>query len=857
MKTDDVCGSEDVEVTCAESPRVLAKQTPPTGTRDSIMITKRASSQKVLEEFDFDGDGIVGLGDLEVAQKQRSLEMRQKRCDRRLIVGLVAAIAILAGAMFGVSFAAVQIAKDMYVSHEGLVQTSSGETVLMGSAEMMVVDGVLYSRADGPDGLDCDMRTGLCGRNAHGKHALATRPAEEKKMLTSMIADQIFANLERVSFEIKDRDGAASMSVTLRVQGFMRTRSNTNSCGSVVRLDVLHGTIILDGAAMHFDDTLVNHFQSQGVRSIWTGGKTAFGRRLDSQQALVLGIFSFFEDYECECFNATEPRSPSLPYFATLLEKRPCLSDDWCKSQIFDGQYLPGYDAESDSILTVVQVLVAEDYSITIQKLPNHPSQELITVTDHAGQTTKHYQMSQEVVTRCYNDSYTPLKVLGVDAWYATYLGEEAREAQFYEILGENYSTAAGANRLFQLLPKNDSDISEPVDYEDDAETLLPKRLFLHSARSEGWDIEEVVTIDLQELDSATANGIFADYESMLVCEGQIKSFPKMKTAFEESISSVAFYVDDMQTNTGMSATEDSYWSYAVAHLTDDFLASYYAALNASIDNSSAAERRLRTRGFTAKFTNSDYLSVGVETDSDHVCVGVAGQSSGNSPWAVDGELAMGDMCGSQDGTFIVSGSVGISYTWGAEKKVLGKKIGCSLSIGGYIGGNTGRFGYDCGRRLGSTAEEGQQLVDADDADLEDEEAEEESGMEHMMALPHLAQGREDADDENAMLVDADAGDMDDDSLDGRRLLFGRRRRRSRRRRRTCYAAGVEVDAGIGIQGSCSAGVSVGVSGSLDINIGPFPQPPLDSKIEGSLSAKACVSLWFASGCVSVGSIDL
>jgi len=107
MKKQDSCGTEDVEITCAESPRVM----PVPAAARAVSGVSCASSAKVLEEFDFDGDGVVGLADLEVAQKQRSLEKRQQQCDRRLIVGLIAAIAILSGAMFGVSFAAVEIAK--------------------------------------------------------------------------------------------------------------------------------------------------------------------------------------------------------------------------------------------------------------------------------------------------------------------------------------------------------------------------------------------------------------------------------------------------------------------------------------------------------------------------------------------------------------------------------------------------------------------------------------------------------------------------------------------------------------------------------------------------------------------------
>eukprot|EP00971_Amphidinium_carterae_P253787 5038132-Amphidinium_carterae.1 len=72
--------------------------------------------------------------------------------------------------------------------------------------------------------------------------------------------------------------------MTLKVHGFMRTRSNTNDCGSVVRLDVLHGTVIIDGTNIHFDRQLLRHFEAQGVMTLASGPVSAFGRRLGSQQ---------------------------------------------------------------------------------------------------------------------------------------------------------------------------------------------------------------------------------------------------------------------------------------------------------------------------------------------------------------------------------------------------------------------------------------------------------------------------------------------------------------------------------------------------------------------------------------------
>mmetsp|Transcript_36767 Transcript_36767/g.86187 ORF Transcript_36767/g.86187 Transcript_36767/m.86187 type:complete len:897 (+) Transcript_36767:124-2814(+) len=837
-----------------------------------------SATAKAVAEFDFDGDGVVSKEDLKFARKQREMEHGFQQYQRKLIIALIVAIGVLAGAMFGLSFAAVEMAKEMHLSDDGVVQSSSGKTVLVGSADMVVVDGVLYSRVP-PDeqqgaGVRCDEATGRCG-GAQQQHALATRPAEERRALSSKIADEIFQNLDRVSFEIPERTGL-SMNVTMRVLGFMRTRSYTNDCGTVVRLDVQHGTIIIDGEELHFDRSLTEHFEAQGL-FVWSEAHSAFGgRRLDSRRTLALGLFSFFEDFECQncCFNFTKPRSPRMPYKATLLEKRPCLGENWCKSRIFEGFHLPGYDESTDSILTVMTVIASEDLTITVQTLPNHPGQDLVTVTDHADKTTRHYQLAaQEFVTQCYNDSYTPHRILGAEDWHYTYMGDARREAEVYEVLGETFSTSGGTRRLFQLQPRNSSDpLQQPVDYEDDPDNLLPKRLFLHTARSEGWDIEEVLTIDMQELDDAAAHSIFADYEAKLVCGAPSLSFPKMsRGAFHESMSAVRFYVQDLRVNDPASPIPDPYWNFAQEFFAPEDQDSSTPAPEANSSNVSSPPggRRLgfgalaRTFSWLAqlakKGAQQDSLSLTIEYEPPNlVCGGLAVEITPalRTGWWGSGDLTLGNNCGSREGDFSVKGGVTIGYNWSTgELQVLNFKVGCSVSVWGSIHGSYEQYSYDCGRRLGEevAASEEHELEAQDDEVLEDLDADLDDptvpaalDAEDEMESPHYNEY-----DEQGMTEEE------------RRLQEGRRlgwlhRRRRRRRRASCSAPGVAVQASIGVEGFCEAGrVAVGVSGSLDLTLGPFPEDPFDSRFTGEIKASGCVEILFVSGCIVIGGFDL
>eukprot|EP00971_Amphidinium_carterae_P050258 990337-Amphidinium_carterae.1 len=231
----------------------------------------RSDACTVLDAFDFDCDGSIGTHDLEVAQHLDTVAKENRRRDMWIIVALLVSLLVLAAAMFGVSYAAVELAKEVHIDNNGVMETSSGDVVRVGSADMKVLGGALYEQGRLAGG-QCNNRTGECSPLPNGgySHAVATRAAEEMRFLSSRTADDVFRNLDKISLALHGLDGVG-MNMTLKVHGFMRTRSNTNDCGSVVRLDVLHGTVIIDGSDIHFDHLLLQHFEAQGVLSLVSG----------------------------------------------------------------------------------------------------------------------------------------------------------------------------------------------------------------------------------------------------------------------------------------------------------------------------------------------------------------------------------------------------------------------------------------------------------------------------------------------------------------------------------------------------------------------------------------------------------
>jgi len=658
----------------------------------------------------------------------------ERRLHQRLIAGMLIALVALAAATFGVCFAAVELAKEMHAEGDRIT-VSSGETALVGSVDTEVVGGMIVGRNDHNQGV-CNNATGGCSR-----HALATRPAAEPHQLSSRIANEVFKSLDSITFSF---NGEGSTTMTFKIHGFVRARSARSEYGTVVHLELLKGTLTLDGSNIYLDGSLSSYLESLGLMAADQRVQT-HGRRLQDGQAVVTGFFSIFDEWEFEDLpdGVEKPRAPTLPYRATLLERRPCPSVEACKSQFFEGEFLPGYDAATNSIDSRVEIVETEAWSMSITRVPNHPTQQLLTFSDHVAQTTRLIQFAAEdFPTRCSTDNYTAAGHFNASDWYMTYVGDVERQETVYELLDEVYTVGSSTNRFFHLISKNVShdtpDEDAIIHFEDDSATLMMKRTFIPNAAAEGWELEEVIVLALEEINDTRADALFDQYADLFDCginetdEEALNfrtDFPVVDlNVFSESLDDVLFYAQDFidVDKLGVGA----YWLKAVSSvaflqqtIADEEEALVQSATLTNATNVSAAEGDRRLFGITFiswlmyqqcilmpvlkkgdesiefcrwKSWAADQKDCeGCSCDGFSVSGGPAYNTDSGTGWYGSGSLGIGDFCVSPY-KFAVLGMVEAGHTTGYEKKFKGIGFKCFVSLYGRATARYGKYGYKC-----------------------------------------------------------------------------------------------------------------------------------------------------------------
>eukprot|EP00931_Biecheleriopsis_adriatica_P099696 TRINITY_DN7438_c0_g2_i1.p1 TRINITY_DN7438_c0_g2~~TRINITY_DN7438_c0_g2_i1.p1 ORF type:complete len:914 (+),score=169.34 TRINITY_DN7438_c0_g2_i1:216-2744(+) len=797
--------------------------------------------QKVFRTWDVDGNGGVSIVELQAAADAWRRKDERMKMMRFMMMGMTVTVIILSLCSFFAAYLAVDLAKEMR-SQNGLMVTGDGSIARVSSADMSVENGVLTARQESSarllqpveslcntDGSSNSSDTSMsCGAP---EPAVATRPAEVERSLSSTIPDKLFAQMTKL--KLTGTDGVSHM--TIHILGFTRALGPSR-CGSLVYLSSLHGTVTLDDTDLYLDDELAARASALGIE---LAEHTASGRRLASGNILS-GMFNFFEDYVWECESIEKPKSPSKPYILKAVKLNPCSRDDQCSSQMGRNVMLPGYDEESSSIISVEMLVETENITLSVQRFPNHPFQELVTLTDHVAMTHRSFQRFNGSAYHCKDSNYTA--VVGnasdsLDSYYAAFLGRETRSALLYSLPWGDEEVPARQVRVFRLQPQDkvEGALPVPINYEDDVESLLPTRLFFNGARDMNMDVEDIMVQSWVQDPSAAEEAVLNF--SLECASSEILDLPLMTSALTERTSHVDFYVQQYLAN-DIHADDiglTSYWKAALEREDED-----------NVGNSSRrllSKRRPRRRlqdvdgGFEVEFDSQATLSASVSNG----CFGVAGEvSSTTSPWSFSGQLEMGKGCQDPSSQFTIDGRVGVSYGWELTKEykinmlVYKAKIqfGCDLSIGGYIGGRSGTYQYDCGRRLQADS------------------------LGNITAEPSE---EEESDLELELLEHAD-GFQSEGSLDGSfaRQLSARRRRR-RRRRRTCSKAGFEVLAGIGVAGGCGVSrrrIGVSLEGGFDLSLGPWPSP-LDARAVGEISAKGCIKLGPFKGCVGFPSLKL
>eukprot|EP00930_Biecheleria_cincta_P061878 TRINITY_DN4740_c0_g1_i4.p1 TRINITY_DN4740_c0_g1~~TRINITY_DN4740_c0_g1_i4.p1 ORF type:complete len:459 (+),score=79.72 TRINITY_DN4740_c0_g1_i4:1513-2889(+) len=452
----------------------------------------------------------------------------------------------------------------------------------------------------------------------------------------------------------------------------------------------------------------------------------------------------------------------------------------------------------------------------------------------------------------------------------------ESRPAVKYTLPWGDEELPARQVRVFRLQPKPDVDgaLPLPIDYEDDAQTLLPTRLRFNGARDMDMDVEDVLVQSIQQSASA-ATAVYQNFSGISCQSDGLFNVPLMKSPFTENRADVSFYVSQY-------IQDDLHWDTAGA-LTPYWVEASSLEDSANVRNESDSRRLLSRRwpmqerrlqdldgGFEVEIGKNAVLSATIKSK----CLTVAGStSSSTSPWTFSGELEMGKGC--QDGSqFTIDGKVGITYGWTVKKdyklKVLlwSTKINfeCGLEIGGYIGGRTGSYTYDCGRRLA-----GSRRLDKTETSAQNDSTVKLSELDDEFDIFEYPEDEEPAEDHQKSVAaqhpeaETPADDQQEvaaPNTGSSRALLSERRlsaRRRRRRRRTCSATGFEILAGVGVEGGCSVGrrrIGATLEGGLDLSLGPWPSP-LDDRAKAEITAKGCIKIGPFKGCISLPTVQL
>jgi len=541
---------------------------------------------------------------------------------------------------------------------------------------------------------------------------------------------------------------------------------------------------------------------------------------------VVTGIFSIFDDLDFEALpeGMEPPKGPTLPYTMTILERHPCPTSDKCKSKIFDDEFLPGYDEATNSITTTVKIVETETWTMTITYLPNHPTQQLLTFSDHTALTTQLIQFTKEdFPTRCATENYTaPHPVFNSDDWYITYVGDVEREEVTYEVLEELYTVPSSTNRFFHLITKNMSGEGSGEEaifhFEDDSSTGQLKRTFVPSAVLEGWTIQEVIVLDFEEINETRAKWHLIDYADLFECDGKQPNgfletdFPVIGSdPFAESLATVAYYAQDfIEMN---SRGTGWYWQTAVTN--KNMLFEAFAEEEAKIQeelkkntvnasNASESERRLLLN------TNDKSTSICVplvKADSSwqtgdlcytfswpddptvckdcycHTIKAKEDLAKVETGWWSSGAASVGDYCvtsgqwGATDGEFVIGLRASI------EKSKNGADFDCEIGIDGSAKARTGEYGWSCGWW--------ESHEDCDDDKKNEREAWEQSCIDRNIPIQDNLRRLQEDEDDASNSSEAEEDEEEVEEAAARRLLDFTRRRavdigahRRRRRRR-------------------------------------------------------------------------
>ena len=222
--------------------------------------------QELLNVFDADGSGTIDPSELAVAARRARDDQKTLTRFRWLAVVGVVLFVILSAMQFGVSLAAVSLAKESHVSGTTMT-TLNGDVVRTANSDFVV----------GTDGV-------ATARNASGPIAVAVH-AQSTGTLSTQIPDEVWASMAHITLT-----SVTNATMTITVFGFVRTADRS------VELITPLGTIVINGTVVTFANTaaLSSAFQDNGF--ITTTGRLLHAqggpRRLDTTTVTASGTYT-------------------------------------------------------------------------------------------------------------------------------------------------------------------------------------------------------------------------------------------------------------------------------------------------------------------------------------------------------------------------------------------------------------------------------------------------------------------------------------------------------------------------------------------------------------------------------------
>jgi len=268
--------------------------------------------QDVMREWDADGSGMVGVSELSAAASAYKKVQQEGRMMRKIIFGMAMVILILMASMFILSWAAVEMAKEMKGDGAGVMATPDGVVVKVGSSDFeMTADGTLIIRGTAGVNATCPEGT-TCRRLMESSGgALRVASAEQTRRLSSTLPDSTFRELKQLT--LKDNN---NHSLKVTISSFSRLYLRSSRCGSVIQLNADQGTITLDDYDMIADETMEAYAKDAGMGALFEDGPASgFGRRLSSTDGLLEGFFNMLENVEWECESVELPNPNDMPQF--------------------------------------------------------------------------------------------------------------------------------------------------------------------------------------------------------------------------------------------------------------------------------------------------------------------------------------------------------------------------------------------------------------------------------------------------------------------------------------------------------------------------------------------------------------